>query len=302
MSSDAPEARVGVVGLGVMGLGIAKRLVAAGLHVTGYDLSVSRRELLAELGGEPAATPFGVLRASPLVLTCLPSASALRAVVGGPDGLLSGEVPAGRMVVEASTLGLDDKLWARDELRLAGVMLVDSPISGTEIQLEAGTAILYASGEAEAVAVATAALAPAFGSVVDVGGFGNGTKVKLIANHLVAIHNLAAAEALLLAERAGLDPTTVLEALVSGAGSSRMLEVRGPMMAAGRYEPAQMSVGLFHKDLDLIAGFASAVGVRPELFDAARLAYARALADGLGDSDTASLFSLLRREADSATQ
>ncbi|WP_283384313.1 NAD(P)-dependent oxidoreductase [Rhodococcus erythropolis] len=297
-SSSGAELPVGLVGLGVMGLGIARRLVSAGAPLVGYDISADRVEKFAALGGTSMGSPQAVLEQAEIVITSLPSAQALRDVVGAPGGFLAAAVAGKRVIVETSTLDLETKDWARAALQGVGLELLDSPVSGTEVQLDAGDAVTYLSGAPDAVARASNCLAQAIGSVVDVGEFGHGTKIKLIANHLVAIHNLAAAEALVLAERSGLDPAVVLDALVAGAGSSRMLEVRGPLMMQGMYEPAQMSVRLFAKDLELISALADSADLRVGLFDSAREVYARALTAGLGDSDTASLYSLLRNESD----
>jgi 3-hydroxyisobutyrate dehydrogenase-like beta-hydroxyacid dehydrogenase len=133
--------------------------------------------------------------------------------------------------------------------------------------------------------------------VIGMGAFGNGTRLKLVANLLVAIHNVAAAEALLLAERAGLDPRAALAALTAGAGTSRMLEVRGPLMVDGSYGTASMRVMTFQKDLDIISGFARALDCQAPVFGAAAQVHLAALAQGHGGDDTASVFEVLRRLA-----
>jgi 3-hydroxyisobutyrate dehydrogenase-like beta-hydroxyacid dehydrogenase len=126
----------------------------------------------------------------------------------------------------------------------------------------------------------------------DLGPFGNGTKVKLLANLLVVVHNLAA-ETLLLAKRAGLDPVAVLPVLADGAGGSRMLEVRGPAMVAGSYEPAAMRVQLFKKDLDLIEAFAREHQSPTPLLEASARWYLEALDQGRAEQDTACLLAVL---------
>ena len=128
----------------------------------------------------------------------------------------------------------------------------------------------------------------------DVGAFGNGSKVKFIANLLVAVHNTAAAEALVLAERAGLDLATVLAAVSDGAGTSRMLEVRGPAMAAADYSGPGVATSVFGKDLEIIAGFARDVTSPTPLFALASTFYAAALAQGRGGEDAACVHAVLR--------
>jgi 3-hydroxyisobutyrate dehydrogenase-like beta-hydroxyacid dehydrogenase len=130
----------------------------------------------------------------------------------------------------------------------------------------------------------------------ELGPFGNGTRIKLIANLLVAVHNCAAAEALVLARRAGLDAGLVYEAIKGGAGSSRMFEVRGPMMVAETYQPATMKIDVFDKDLGLIAAFAKETGSPTPLFDAAATLYAEALAGGHGKDDSAAVHAVLAKK------
>ncbi|GAA1011474.1 oxidoreductase [Acrocarpospora pleiomorpha] len=290
---------VGVVGLGVMGLGIARRLLARDAAVIGFDVSADRLDEFVSLGGRTASTPGEVLAGAHVVLTCLPSATALAEVVSG----FGSASPGPGIVVETSTLSVEAKHSARAALAAYGHTMLDAPISGTRVQLDTGDAILYASGgDAETHEVVGAALAGVFARILDLGSFGNGTTVKLIANHLVAVHNLAAAEAMLLADLAGMDLRTALRALTVGAGSSRMLEVRGPLMVDAAYEPAQMRFELFDKDLGLIREFADKVGASLGLFDAARERYTDALAAGFGASDTARLFELLQQEVRGASE
>ena len=147
----------------------------------------------------------------------------------------------------------------------AGHTALDCPISGTGAQAKVKDIVVYASGDAAAIA----RLEPAFlgfaRKVYDLGAYGNGSKMKFVANHLVAIHNVAAAEAMVLGMKAGLDPHRVVEVVGSGAGTSRVFELRAPMMAEGTYLPATMRSTTWVKDLDVIGDFASA----PRLPDAA---------------------------------
>ena len=201
-------------------------------------------------------------------LCCDRRASALIAASSGPLGL-EGGVGHGSLVVEMSTLALEDKLAIWDRLAAVGATVLDVPVSGTAVQAEAGDIVIYASGDSTGIALARRALASACRDVLEVGTFGNGTRLKLLANMLVAIHIAASGEALAVARGLGLDVGEVVRLLALGAGSSRMLEVRGPMMVDRRYEPASMSVGLFEKDLQLIADLAISAGVAVPLFEAA---------------------------------
>ena len=129
----------------------------------------------------------------------------------------------------------------------------------------------------------------------DLGKYGNGSRMKFVANHLVAIHNVATAEAMILAERAGLDPKLVVEMVGPGAGGSRMFQMRAPMMVDGKYEPATMKVSTWKKDMAIIAEFAGDVGVETPLFTLTQPVYSQAMTMGLGDQDTASVFEVLKK-------
>jgi 3-hydroxyisobutyrate dehydrogenase-like beta-hydroxyacid dehydrogenase len=167
-------------------------------------------------------------------------------------------------------------------------------LSGTGGQALAGNVVAYLSGPAEAKARAVPVLRAFARGVHDVGEFGNGSAVKFIANLLVAIHNVAAAEALVLAERAGLDLAAVLTAVADGAGSSAMFEVRGPAMAAADYSGPGVTTTVFAKDLEIIAGFATETGTPTPLFALASSFYAAALAQGHAGDDTACVHAVLR--------
>jgi 3-hydroxyisobutyrate dehydrogenase-like beta-hydroxyacid dehydrogenase len=207
----------------------------------------------------------------------------------------------GLAIVETSTLPLAVKDRARHLLEDGGATLLDCPISGTGAQLRTKDVVVYASGDTAALARVAAVLAAFSRDWVDLGAFGNGTKLKLVANLLVAIHNVAAAEALLVAERAGLDPRAALAALTAGAGTSRMLEVRGPLMLEGAYGAAGMRVRTFAKDLDIIAEFARGLSCPTPLFVAAAQVHLAALAQGHADDDTASVSAVLRLLAGEAS-
>jgi 3-hydroxyisobutyrate dehydrogenase/glyoxylate/succinic semialdehyde reductase len=119
--------------------------------------------------------------------------------------------------------------------------------------------------------------------------------MKFVANHLVAIHNVATAEAMVLAERAGLDPRMVVDMVGPGAGGSRMFQMRAPMMVERVYEPATMKVSTWKKDMAIIAEFADDVGCDTPLFTLTQPVYTQAMAMGLGDQDTAAVFEVLKK-------
>jgi 3-hydroxyisobutyrate dehydrogenase-like beta-hydroxyacid dehydrogenase len=294
-SPPAP-AELGVVGLGTMGGQMARHLLAAGYRVTGRDVEPDRAAALTALGGTAAASPAEVAARAGAVVLSLPSVAAFEQVIEGADGLVSGAGP-GLAVIEASTLPLPVKERGRQLLADRGAVMLDCPISGTGAQIRGKDVVIYASGDPATLARMRPVLAAFSRAQVDLGAFGNGTKLKLVANLLVASHNVAAAEALLLAGRAGLDPQQALAALTAGAGTSRMLEVRGPLMVAGEYGEASMRVATFQKDLDIIAAFAAGLGCPVPVFEAAAQVHGAALAGGHANEDTASVFAVLQQLA-----
>ena len=241
-------------------------------------------------------SPADVARDADVVVTSLPSAGALLAVLDGDDGV-GAAARAGLVIVETSTLGHDTKEDGRARAAAWGGTLLDCPMSGTGQQARDGDLIAYLSGEDVAKRRARPVLAGFTREQYDLGPFGRGTAMKLVANLLVAVHNAAAAEALLLAQRAGLDLQDVLAAVGDGAGGSRMLQVRGPLMAAGRYEPATATVATMLKDNALIAAFAASVASPTPLFSATTVLYQAAVAQDRLQQDTACVYGVLERLA-----
>jgi putative dehydrogenase len=294
--SMSESAQVGVVGLGTMGGSMARHLIEAGHPVLGCDVEPDRVTALAALGGVAASSPAEVAAKAAVVILSLPSVPAFEEVTAGPAGLLEG-ARQGLIVVETSTLPLGVKQRAHEQLAQRGVALLDCTISGTGAQIRTKDIAVYASGDPAALERVRPVLAAFSRTQFDLGSFGNGSKLKFVANLLVAIHNASAAEALLVAERAGLDLRTALLALTAGAGTSRMLEIRGPMMISGEYGDPTMRVVTFQKDLDIIAGFAREIGCPAPLFTTVAQLNLAALVQGHANEDTASVFAVLQNLA-----
>lgn len=285
---------VGIVGVGVMGSAMAGHLLDAGFDVVGYDVEPARLDELTRRGGRAAGSCQQVVGEVGLLITSLPSASAFEQVVGHiADAARAGTARAGLAVADTSTLPPELKGWGRATLAAHRVTLLDCPLSGTGQQARSRDLVVYASGDRAAV--------DGFGPVFEafarawhnVGDFGAGSKLKLVANLLVAVHNVAAAEALVLARKAGLDPGMVLELVGNGAGSSRMFEVRGPLMASGNYDDVGMRTQAFQKDVEIIAAFARAHGCAVPTFATASQLYSAAVGQGHGDHDTACVYEIL---------
>jgi putative dehydrogenase len=282
---------VGIIGLGIMGGAIARNLVDRGWRVIGFDIDATRRAELGLAGVTIAADVGQVVRDAPVVMTSLPTPEAVADVA--QTIAKSGQSP--RIVVEQSTLTLADKLSFESILNRAGHIALDCPLSGTGAQAKNRDLVVYASGDSNAIAQCESLFADFAKQSADLGKYGNGSRMKFVANHLVAIHNVATAEAMILAERAGLDPKMVVDMIGPGAGGSRMFQMRAPMMVEGVYEPATMKVSTWKKDMTIIAEFADEVGCATPLFALTQPVYAQALAMGLGNQDTAAVFEVLKR-------
>lgn len=302
--SGSNTRRVAVMGLGIMGGAFARHLHRMGYVVTGFDPDPDRRSLAGTEGISVQATPDAALLNAELVLCSLPSAQALADTV---DALCrsTGDSPAGNrpLLLELSTLDLESKLSAQRRLLTVGIEMLDCPVSGTGAQADRREIVVYASGPPEACRSARPLLEAISARVVDLGAFGNGTRMKLIANLLVAIHNVAAAEAIAMAERAGMDAAKVCEAITAGgAAGSRVFDLRAPLMSRREYLPATMRLDLWQKDLKLIQEYATGLDATVPLFQATVPLYHTALRQVGGAADTAAVVEVLRAGGGSAVE
>jgi 3-hydroxyisobutyrate dehydrogenase-like beta-hydroxyacid dehydrogenase len=289
MGGKDDKGTVGIAGLGIMGGAIGRNLAAAGWQVFGYDTDGARCRELETAGVKIASGAIELANAAPVILTSLPNPGAL---IDTARTIASAGV-AKRVVAELSTLALRDKEEAGKILRDAGHVLLDCPISGTGAQAATKDIVIYASGEPGSIA----ALQPLFSDFArathDLGAFGNGTRMKFVANLLVAIHNVATAEAFVLGIKAGLEPDLIYRMIRSGVGNSRVFELRGPMMVEDDYEKVTMKLSVWQKDMAAIGEFARGLGCPTPLFDATAPIYGAALEKGLGAQDTAAVCRVL---------
>jgi 3-hydroxyisobutyrate dehydrogenase-like beta-hydroxyacid dehydrogenase len=276
---------VGVIGLGIMGSAMSANLVKAGFEVCGYDVAPAPRSALKKARGRPCGSAAEVAARASVVITSLPSAQALNEVCS--------ELETPCTVVETSTLPIQDKLLARESLLKKKIVLLDCPLSGTGAQARTRDLVVYGSGDKKAFESVRKVLEGFSRSHHYLGEFGNGSKMKYVANLLVAIHNVAAAEAFVLGMKSGLDAETIYKVAGDGAGSSRMFQVRGPLMVAGRYDAATMKVEVWQKDMKIIGEHATKLGVPTPLFNASAALYTAAMAQGFEKHDTASVCAVL---------
>jgi putative dehydrogenase len=278
----------GVVGLGIMGGAMARNLVKAGWDVVGYDVDGGACKAATDAGVKVAESAATVAAEAPTIVMSLPSPAAALAVAKE----LAGAGKA-RVVVETGTLALEDKEEIRRVLEAGGHTALDCPLSGTGAQAQTGDLVVYASGDSAAIASLMPMFAGFSREAHDLGQFGNGSKMKFVANLLVAINNVASAEAMVLAEKAGLDLKQVVTLVSAGAANSRIFELRAPMMAENIYLPATMRLSTWQKDMAVIGKFAAALGSPTPLFSATVPVYSAANGMGLGDLDVAATCTVL---------
>jgi len=284
---------VGVIGLGIMGGSFAKNLVAAGWRVIGYDISAAARREAQRAGVELANSAAEVAAAAPIILTSLPKPQALMDTARK----IAAAKLKGKIIAEMSTFTISDKEKAERVLRKAGHTVIDCPVSGTGSQAKTRDLVFYASGDAKAIARLRPVLMGFGRHTFDVGEFGNGSRMKYVANLLVAINNVASAEAMVLGMKAGLDPQMIVDLITAGAGNSRVFELRAPMMAKGRYDDVTMKISVWDKDMHVIGDYARKIRVPTPIFNATKGIYLKAMKSGFGNSDTAAVCAVLEKMA-----
>jgi L-threonate 2-dehydrogenase len=287
------DKHVGIIGLGIMGGAMARNLLDRGWTVAGYDIDAAKRTDLAVDGVEVLGNVQEVSVKCDVLITSLATPESLFAVA---SEIVASPAKA-RTVIETSTMTIEDKLKFGAMLSAAGHIPLDCPLSGTGAQAKVRDVIVYASGDSAAIKRMTPVFADFAKQSADIGAFGNGSRMKFVANHLVAIHNVASAEAMVLAMKAGLDLKQVLELVAPGAGGSRMFQLRAPMMANDHYEPATMRISTWQKDMAIMADFAASLGVKTPVFSSTSAIYDEAMAMHLGDKDTAAVCKVIEKMA-----
>ena len=293
MSRPQAPTTVGIVGLGLLGSAVATRLRAAGHGVVGYDIAPACVERLVALGGTAAKSAADVARASDAVCTILPSLAAVESAILGVDGVMAGG-RRGQTIVQMSTISPDLTTQLSREASARGLAFLDCPVSGTSAMVAQGNGVFFVGGERALYDRWRPVLESVLPRAVYIGAAGQAMLMKLVANLLVALNSASVAEALTMATRGGLEPGLVVDVLGTGAATSRMLEVRGPLMVRGEF-PAQMKLDLFMKDLHLIQEAARAAGAALPLTDVAERLYAATQAAGHGAEDLAVVITQLQR-------
>jgi 3-hydroxyisobutyrate dehydrogenase len=281
---------IGFVGVGRIGMPISRHLIDSGYRVVGW-----RRSSLAEfenIGGIAARSPADVGAQADIVFSCMPSTEALDGVMGGRDGLVH-SARSGQIVVELGSHPVPLKQRHLESLTAKGAAFIDGEVSGTPSMVVARKGVIYLAGDAAACKRIEPVVAGFADSCLYFGEFGAASKVKLVNNLLVAIHITAAAEAMALGLKAGVDVDTMIKAIASGSGGSTQFAIRAPWMAAKRYLPAMGAPSDFFHYFDMIRDFAASVGNATPMLDRAMEVQQRALDTGFGDHDHAALVEVI---------
>ena len=280
----AEKPKVGVIGLGAMGMGVARSLLHAGFPVVAFDVRKEALDAIAAEGATVAATPAALGRQVSVVVVLVVNADQTEQVLFGQDGAATTLSP-GALVIASSTVAPEfaERLGAR--LEAQGLLLLDAPVSGGAAKAATGQMTIMSSGTAAAYAKAEDVLAAIAAKVYRLGDRpGMGSKVKTINQLLAGVHIAAAAEAMALGIRAGVDPDALYEVIANSAGSSWMFQNRVPHILAGDYTPLS-AVNIFVKDLGIVLDAARKMTFPLPLTATAHQMFLAASAHGHGGED-----------------
>lgn len=251
--------KVGFIGLGIMGQGMAHNLLKAGFEVTVWNRTPGRMEPLVTVGASPAHSPAHLASQCDLIFICVSDTADVLAVTLGEQGVVMGVRP-GALVVDMSTISPQASRQIAAQLTAKGVHSLDAPVSGGSEGAARGTLSIMVGGEADQVERARPYFQAMGKTITHVGGHGDGQMVKLVNQVLVVINMLAVGEALLFAQAGGLDLPKTLQAVGGGAAGSWMLNNRGPQVLNRDWRPG-FTVDLQQKDLRLVLEAADELGV-----------------------------------------
>jgi 3-hydroxyisobutyrate dehydrogenase len=286
---------VALIGLGLMGSGMARRLLGAGFPLTVYNRSPERAAPLAAEGARAAASPREAAAGADVVISMVAHDGASRAVWQGEQGALAG-VARGTVLVECSTLTVG---WIEElarEAAAAGCELLDAPVTGSKTHAAAGELSFLVGGSLATLEAARPVLAAMSRAIVHVGATGHGSLLKLINNFLCGVQAASLAEALALIERSGLDRAKALEVLTNGAPGSPLVKTVSGRMTAQDYTP-NFLLKLMAKDLTYALGEGRRQGVSLSTVASALPLYEQAIASGRGEEDFSVIVEPLRESA-----
>lgn len=292
-SGNERTPRIGVVGLGAMGMGTALALHERGLAVTGCDIAARAREAFAARGGQSVAEPVALADCD-IVLLLVVNGQQVEQVLFGESGLV-GRLAPGSLVIQCATLAPSHAEALGRRLAEAGLAMLDAPVSGGAAKARSGELSVMASGESAAFDKAVPVLDAMAATVYRLGDApGVGSSMKLINQLLAGVHIATAAEAVALAIRLGLDPDTVYEVITHSAGNSWMFENRVPHILAGDYTPLS-AVDIFVKDLNIVHETGRELAMPTPVAASALQQFTAAKGAGFGREDDSAVIKVYQR-------
>ena len=290
---QAVSQTIGMIGLGLMGTAMSRNLLGAGFAVAGYDVRPEQVRSLEGAGGRGAASAAEVAKRADVLITALPSAAIVEAVLLAPEGAAEG-ARAGLTILEMSTVAPETSRSLARRLADPGIALLDAPVSGTSAMVARRDCIIMVGGDRPVFDRCRPILDALSRRAFYIGPSGAGSQLKLVTNLIMGVNTLATAEGLALGMKAGLDPRLMLEVLRESAAGSRMLDLRGPLMVDRQYE-AQMKIEMFLKDVSLILENGQQLKMPLPLAAALQQMFTAAYNEGRGPQEMAAVIEAYRR-------
>ena len=298
VAAEPGRTRVGFVGLGLMGLPMARRVLRAGFRLTVHNRTAAKAAPLVAEGAEQAATPAEAAERSDIVITMVTDSPDVEAVVAGERGLLAGAAP-GTTWIDMSTISPEVTRRLGAAAAAGGVECLDAPVSGGPPGAEAGTLSIMAGGRREVLDACRPLLQVMGTTIVHVGDLGAGQVTKACNQMVIAATLAGIAEALVLGARAGVEPALIREALMGGYAGSRLLEVHGERMIKHAFQPG-FFVRLHDKDLHIVIDMARSLAVSAPVTAVAAQHFNALVADGDGELDNSAMVKVYERLARTA--
>ncbi len=281
---------VGLIGLGVMGGGMAENILKAGIPLVAYDIDTSKLRHFQSLGAAAAISPADVARQAPRSICIVETTAQARAVITGEDGIIAGAAP-GHAVACSATIAPDAIQTMHAALAARGIALIDAPVSGGGPGAKAGTLSVFAGGDSAAIDAFRDVFDAVAANVFRLGKLGNGMAMKLVNNMLIQTASVAIAEAMVMGRKAGLDLRTIYDVVRVSAGYSFAFELRVPKMIARDFVPGG-TIDISYKDQELQTAFAKELGVPVFVANVTQQVYQMGRSLGLGKEDGSALIKL----------
>ncbi len=293
MKMVKPGDTIGFIGLGIMGKPMSENLIKAGFNLHVYNRTQARADEILELGAQWKDSPIQLARECDVLVTMLSDSAAVRDVVLGEKGISKG-ISKGGVVIDMSTISPKSTREISEKLAEIDVSLIDAPVSGGVAGARQGSLSIMVGGDEDVFQLVVPALEAMGSDITYMGGSGSGQKTKLVNQIMVAINQNGVAEALVFAEKAGLDPNKVIEACKGGGAGSFQLQNQGPRMIEGDYSPGFM-VKHMEKDLGLVSETSADIKSPLPFSSMASQFYRVLMAEGKSEYGTQAIHSVVRR-------